>query len=117
MFTARCTLLLITSLWFMMGHGWHVAISYIGVGTVMEFFTGVVLDCVVLSNRCHGCVLGPKEGSEGYKDWKASHICQKKNTNVKSGRMEVEAALILFRRSRSKLGLHYTNIVCAAEPL
>lgn len=62
----------------MMGHGWHVAISYIGVGTVMEFFTGVVLDCVVLSNRCHGCVLGPKEGSEGYKDGKASHICQKK---------------------------------------
>lgn len=92
--------------WLTRGHT-----SHIGVGTVIEFFTGLVLDCVVLLNRCHGCTLGPKEGDEGYDDWKASHVCQK-NTDVNSGRMEVEAALTLFRRSLSKHGLRYTNIVC-----
>lgn len=39
--------------------------SHICVGTVMEIYTGLVLDYNVLSNRCHGCTLGPKE-NEGY---------------------------------------------------
>ncbi|XP_077536306.1 uncharacterized protein LOC144148663 [Haemaphysalis longicornis] len=95
--------------WLTRGHT-----SHIGVGTVIEFYTGLVLDCAVLSNRCHGCTLGPKEGDESYDSWKASHICQK-NTDVKSGRMEVEAALILFRRSLEKHGFRYTNIVCDGD--
>ncbi|XP_077500388.1 uncharacterized protein LOC144111119 [Amblyomma americanum] len=96
--------------WLTRGHT-----SHIGVGTVIGFYTGLVLDCVVLSNRCHGCTMGPKEGNDGYQEWKASHICQKKNTDVKSGRMEVEASLILFRRSLQKHGLRYTNIVCDGD--
>lgn len=95
--------------WLTRGHT-----SHIGVGTVIEFYTGLVLDCVALSNRCHGCTLGPKEGDDGYDEWKRSHICQK-NTDVKSGRMEVEAALVLFRRSLEKHGLRYTNIICDGD--
>lgn len=82
--------------WMTCGHA-----SYIGVGTVIEFYTGLVLDCIVLSNHCHGCMLGPKEGDDGYSDWKEAHVCQK-NTEANSGQMEVEAALILFRRSLEK---------------
>lgn len=93
--------------WLTRGHT-----SHIGVGTVIEFYTGLVLNCAVLSNRCHGCTLGPKEGDESYDSWKASHICQK-NTDVKSGRMEVEAALILFRQSLEKHGFCCTLFVTA----
>lgn len=88
--------------------------SHIGVGTVIEFYTGLVVDCVVLSNYCHGCALGPKEGDDGYNDWKKAHVCQK-NTEANSGQMEVEAALILFRRSLEKNDLRYTNIVCDGD--
>ncbi|KAH7980487.1 hypothetical protein HPB49_016591 [Dermacentor silvarum] len=38
------------------------------------------------------------------------HICQK-NTDAKSGSMEVEAGLTLFKRSISKHGLRYTTLV------
>ncbi|XP_077557147.1 uncharacterized protein LOC144172264 [Haemaphysalis longicornis] len=95
--------------WMTRGHT-----SHIGVGTVIEFYTGLVLDAVVLSNRCHGCALGPKQGDPGYDDWEKSHVCQK-NTDAPSGRMEVEAALVLFRRSLAKNDLRYTNIVCDGD--
>ncbi|KAH7978906.1 hypothetical protein HPB49_007288 [Dermacentor silvarum] len=58
--------------WMTRGHA-----SHIGVGTVIEFYTGLVLDCVVLSNYCHGCALGPKEGDDGYNDWKKAHRPEK----------------------------------------
>ncbi|CAN7978839.1 unnamed protein product, partial [Ixodes persulcatus] len=85
--------------WMTRGHT-----SHIGVGTVIEFYTGLVLDSVVLSNLCLACTLGQKE----------EHACQK-NTDVKSGRMEVETALMLFRRSLAKNDLRYTNIVCDGD--
>ncbi|CAN7950323.1 unnamed protein product [Ixodes hexagonus] len=97
--------------WMTRGHT-----SHIGVGTVIEFYTGLVIDSIVLSNRCHGCSVGPKEGDKKYSEWKKSHEseCQK-NTNVNSGRMEVEAALLLFGRSLAKNDLRYTNIVCDGD--
>lgn len=95
--------------WMTRGHT-----SHIGVGTIIEFYTGLVLDSIVLSNRCHGCTLGPKEEDEGFNEWKESHVCQK-NTNAKSGQMEVEAALLLFRRSVARNDLRYTNIVCDGD--
>ncbi|KAH8035642.1 hypothetical protein HPB51_007886 [Rhipicephalus microplus] len=82
--------------WMTRGHT-----SHIGVGRVIEFYTGLVLDSVVLSNYCHGCAVGPKEGDDGYSEWKEAHVCQN-NTEANSGQMEVEAALILFRRSLKK---------------
>lgn len=95
--------------WMTRGHT-----SHIGVGTVIEYYTGLVLDSVVLSNLCHGCALGPEQDSEGYSQWRQSHECLK-NTEVKSGRMEVEAALMLFGRSLAKNDLRYTNIVCDGD--
>lgn len=95
--------------WLTRGHS-----SHIGVGCVIEFYTGLVLDCTVLSNFCLGCNLGPKETEDSYQEWKKNHRCQK-NTNVGAGRMEVEAALELFRRSLSKNDLRYTTIVCDGD--
>ncbi|XP_075550753.1 uncharacterized protein LOC142584524 [Dermacentor variabilis] len=77
--------------WMTRGHSSHV-----GVGTVIELFSGLVLDYVVLSNYCAGCESGPKEGDPSYETWAASHVCQK-NTTKKAGEMEVEAALILLQ--------------------
>lgn len=95
--------------WMTRGHS-----SHIGVGAVIEFYSGLVLDFVVLSNYCHGCTLGPKPGDSNYNEWRQTHQCQK-NTDVKSGKMEVEAALVLFRRSLEKYGLRYTTIVCDGD--
>lgn len=48
--------------WMTHGHSAHI-----GVGSITEFDTELVLDCVVISNRCHGCPLGSKE-DEGYSE-------------------------------------------------
>lgn len=45
-----------------------------------------------------------------YSSWRAQQACQK-HTDAKSGRMEVEAALILFSRSVTKHNLRYTTLV------
>ncbi|XP_077537466.1 uncharacterized protein LOC144149688 [Haemaphysalis longicornis] len=95
--------------WMSRGHS-----SHIGVGVVIELFTGLVIDYVVLSNFCAGCERGPKEGDPAYEAWRATHTCQK-NTEKKSGEMEVEAALILFERSLQKYGLRYTTILCDGD--
>ncbi|KAH9372589.1 hypothetical protein HPB48_019108 [Haemaphysalis longicornis] len=71
--------------WMTRGHS-----SHIGVGVVIELFTGLVLDFVVLSNFCAGCERGPKVGDPAYQAWKDNHVCQK-NTEKKAGEMEVEA--------------------------
>lgn len=47
--------------WMTRGHS-----SHIGVGAVTEFYSGLVLDFVVLSNYCHRCTLGPKPGDSEY---------------------------------------------------
>lgn len=91
--------------WMTRGHS-----SHIGVGAVVEIFTGLVLDYVVFSNFCAGCERGPKEGDPSYNVWKQSHVCQK-NTEKKSGEMEVQAGLALFERSWEKHGFRYTTVL------
>ncbi|KAH7945931.1 hypothetical protein HPB49_017094 [Dermacentor silvarum] len=95
--------------WLTRGHS-----SHIGVGTVVELFTGYVLDYHVMSNFCLGCENGPKPDSEGYDLWKLSHQCQK-NTSCKSGQMEVEAGKILFERSLQRHNLRYTTMLCDGD--
>lgn len=95
--------------WLTRGHSSHT-----GVGCIIDFHTGLVLDCIVLSNFCLGCSRQPAESDPNYAEWKQQHQCQK-NTDVNSGRMEVEAALQLFRRSLSRNDLRYTNIVCDGD--
>lgn len=91
--------------WMTRGHS-----SHIGVGSVIELFSGYVLDFVVLSNFCLGCEIGPKESDPAYQEWKDTHICQR-NSSSKPGQMEVEAATILFERSLAKYGLRYATIL------
>lgn len=91
--------------WMTRGHS-----SHIGVGAVIELFSGLVLDHIVLSNFCAGCERGPKPDDPHYEEWKATHICQK-NTDKKSGEMEVEAGLILFKRSWERHQLRYTTVL------
>lgn len=95
--------------WMTRGH-----LSHIGVGTVIELFSGYVLDYIVLSNFCAGCKNAPPEEDPQYAIWKANHICQK-NTESKSGHMEVEAAVTLFERSILRHGLRYTTMLCDGD--
>lgn len=95
--------------WLTRGH-----LSHICVGTVIEIFSGYVLDFQVLSNFCLGCELGPKDDDPEYSEWRVRHKCQK-NTSSKPGQMEVEAAKILFGRSLEKHGLRYTTMLCDGD--
>lgn len=67
--------------------------SHIGMGTAKEYFTRFVLDSVVLCNLSQGCVLGQRQ-DESCSQWWQSRKYQ--NIKMKSGRIEVEAALVLF---------------------
>lgn len=84
--------------------------SHISVGCIIEMYTGLVIDHVVLSYFYLGCLTGPKPDDEAYADWLTTHtpVCQK-NIDCKAGQMEVEAALIMFRRSLEKYKLRYTT--------
>lgn len=95
--------------WMTRGH-----LSHIGVGVVTELFSGYVLDFVVLSNFCAGCQRAPPKEDPNYIVWESMHTCQK-NTQCKSGRMEVEAAVTLFERSISRHGLRYTVMLCDGD--
>lgn len=83
--------------------------SNIAVGCIIELYTRLVLDHVVLSRYSLGCQLAPDPSDECYRDWAINRQCQK-NIDCNAGRMEVEAALILFGRSLEKTGLRYTTI-------
>ncbi|KAH9381817.1 hypothetical protein HPB48_016341 [Haemaphysalis longicornis] len=58
--------------WMTRGH-----LSHIGVGTVIELFSGYVLDYIVLSNFSAGCKNAPPEEDPQYAIWKANHYLPK----------------------------------------
>lgn len=93
--------------WLTRGHSSHIC-----VGCMIEMYTGLVIDHVVLSNFCLGCATGQKEDEEGHAAWLVQHapVCQK-NVDCKAGQTEVEAALRLFRRSLEKHKLRYTTML------
>ncbi|CAN8002053.1 unnamed protein product [Ixodes hexagonus] len=84
--------------------------SHIGVGCIIELYTGLVIDHEVVSNFCLGCTVGPQPDKENFEEWQERHKCQK-NSDCKAGRMEVEEALTMFRRSLAKHELRYTTIL------
>lgn len=51
-------------------HSW-----YIGVCTVIELFTRLILDSVVPSNVCAGCERTSEESNRSYEEWKPNHLC------------------------------------------
>ncbi|KAM7312937.1 hypothetical protein ISCGN_009841 [Ixodes scapularis] len=95
---------------------WHKRghTSHFGVGVAIELETGLVLDYAVVSNYCHGCRIGPKEESEGYKEWLEKHQCQK-NFDGSANAMEVQAAEVIFSRSVGLHNLQYTTILCDGD--
>lgn len=85
----------------------HRHSSLIRVGTIIELFSGLVLDYVALSNFCAGCARGWNLVTQITYE---SHLWQKKKKK-KAGEMEVEAALVLFERSLQLHKLRYTTIL------
>ncbi|KAH9372086.1 hypothetical protein HPB48_017427 [Haemaphysalis longicornis] len=97
--------------WMTRGHS-----SHIGVGCVIELYTGLVLDHCVLSNYCQGCAVGPKPGDGNYEERLEKHKPQcQKNHDANAGQREVEAARIMFERSFSKYKLRYINVLCDGD--
>lgn len=86
--------------------------SHNGVVTVIELFTGLILDFVALSNYCKVCEAGPNPDSREYRDWKRKHEpnCQK-NIDCSSGAMEAKGAVILFARSVALHSFRYTSML------
>ena len=85
--------------------------SHIGVGFVIDVIKGFVLDFEVLSNFCQVCNKNKKSKSpKEFDEWKKNHKNCTKNFDGKSGAMEAECALRLWKRSE-KLGYRYTGFI------
>lgn len=88
--------------------------SNYGVGCVVDVFTGYVIDFEVMSKFCHKCSIYSKKlgaKSKAFKEWHDRHIpdCEYNYTGS-SPAMEMEAAKILWERSKS-YGLRYTTVL------
>ncbi|KAJ4445343.1 hypothetical protein ANN_07148 [Periplaneta americana] len=88
--------------------------SNYGVGCVVDVFTGYVIDFEVMSKSCHKCSIYSKKlgaKSKAFKEWHDRHIpdCEYNYTGS-SPAMEMEAAKILWERSKS-YGLRYTTML------
>ncbi|CAN7978688.1 unnamed protein product, partial [Ixodes persulcatus] len=97
---------------------WHKRghTSQFGVGVAIELETGLVIDFAVQSKYCHGCQLGPKEGTEGFEEWADTHrkTCQK-NYEGSSNAMEVQAAATIFSRSVERHKIQYVTVLCDSD--
>ncbi|KAM7284353.1 hypothetical protein ISCGN_001447, partial [Ixodes scapularis] len=97
---------------------WHKRghTSHFGVGVAIELETGLVLDYSVQSNYCHGCSLGPAQGSDSHEDWAENHraVCQK-NFAGSANAMELQAADEIFRRSVQLHNLQYVTVLCDGD--
>lgn len=80
-----------------------------GVATVIGNRTGQVVDFEAKQSYCKECELWERKcGTEEYFDWIDSHIekCQA-NHEGSSGKMEVDAIVEIFKRSKEKHGVLY----------
>ena len=95
---------------------WHKRghTSMYGVAAVIDVYTGLVIDYVVLSKFCLACTRKKTElgtTSQEFQHWHESHKQQCAiNYTGSSGAMEVEAACRLWRRSEAR-GLRYTGFL------
>lgn len=76
----------------------------------LEMCTGSAIAHVVFSNLRLKYVVGPKLRDESSAEWLEGPECQK-NADCNAGRMEIEAPLVMFKRSLSKDRLHYSNVL------
>ncbi|XP_076451528.1 uncharacterized protein LOC143287427 [Babylonia areolata] len=86
--------------------------SHNGIATVIEIFSGLILDYAVLSNYCQACEQGPAEDDPGYAEWWEKHEpdCQK-NCSCSSAAMETKAAVIMFGRSVELHNFRYKHLL------
>ena len=95
---------------------WHKRghTSSYGVAAVIDIYTGLVVDYVVLSKYCHACSLKKAElgpDSLEFNKWHESHKDCAMNYTGSSNAMEVEAARRLWSRSEERHGLRYTGFL------
>ena len=84
--------------------------STLGVVTAISVDTGKVLDSVVLSKSCKGCISMEqvrKSDPERFERWKTNHKCNL-NYHGSSPNMEKVGAVKIFQRSVEKHRLYYT---------
>ena len=74
--------------------------SLFGAVFIIAYETGKVIDYTVLSKHCAGCKRWEDydTSSQGYADWKASHVCTV-NFTGSAGAMEPIGTLRMFQRS------------------
>ena len=84
-----------------------------GVGVVAALDTGRVLDTQVMCRYCGPCAVhNAKLTPEEFQQWYETHKdCCKLNHIGSSPSMEAAAAVILWKRSESRLNLRYVNVV------
>ncbi|GFW16665.1 uncharacterized protein TNCV_2352871 [Trichonephila clavipes] len=79
--------------------------SNLGLGIIIDILSGLVLEFEVLSKYCHNCVVAGRDmgvDSAEFHIWQKGHADEcDKNFDGTSGAMEMQAALIMGRRSIS----------------
>lgn len=87
--------------------------SLFGITSFIGWFTGKIVDVEVKSKYCKSCEhWKSKLGTTEYEQWHKTHTdeCQA-NHEGSSGKMEVDAVVEMFVRSKSLHGLKYANYI------
>ena len=88
-----------------------------GTGVVASWDTGRVLDTAVMSRYCGPCAVHRADlNDDEFQEWYETHeaFCKLSHTDS-SPSMEAAAALILWKRSESRLNLRYVNVICDGD--
>ncbi|XP_014472349.1 PREDICTED: uncharacterized protein LOC106743225 isoform X2 [Dinoponera quadriceps] len=89
--------------------------SLFGVSTLIEKYSGKVIDAMVMNSFCGACNLWKKLKNtepEKYEAWYADHESECSiNHTGSSGKMEIDAIIAMFLRSIEKHGVKYLTYV------
>ena len=93
--------------WMKRGHR-----SHMGLVSVIELFTGLILDYHVLCNFCQPCLSAPDDDDPAYPEWHRKHapVCPI-NHPGSSNSMEVAGAKVLFARSEDLHKFQYVKML------
>ncbi|GFT23694.1 uncharacterized protein TNCV_3511591 [Trichonephila clavipes] len=95
--------------WLTRGHT-----SLIGIACVIDILTGYVIDFEVMCKVCRNCSVAKRKLGESSAEYDIWYECHRKDCDVNhsgsSTSMEMEAALILWERSR-EMGFRYSTLL------
>lgn len=82
---------------------------FFGVTTLIGYFSGKVVDCLVKSRYCKECDIHDKlKGTAEYESWlENNHENCAANHKGRSGKMEPDSAVEVFQRSLENYGVKY----------